>query len=258
MIQEISLYRHGSGEKLSLLHGWGMNSAIFEPLVESLIDDMEIIRVDMPGHGQSQWRRGMTFESQLDALAEVLPDSNLLGWSMGGLFAIGLANRFPLRFPRLSLVCCNPCFVQQADWACAVERLVFDEFSQSLIDNWQVTIKRFVGLQLHGSAQARELIRKITALLIQGGSPNPDALRWGLELLLHHDARAELATLKQPILSILGQRDTLVPNCQQQYLPLINPQIRVECLAHSAHAPFVSHTETVSELLREFIKSSPT
>lgn len=258
MNQEIRLYRHGSGPKLSLLHGWGMNAAIFEPLVESLSGDVELIRVDLPGHGQSEWSPGMKFESQLDALAEVLPDSNLLGWSMGGLFAIGLANRFPLRFPRLSLICCNPCFVQQPDWPCAVERLVFDEFSQSLIENWQATIKRFVGLQLHGSAQARELIRQITALLIQGGSPNPDALRMGLELLLNHDARAKLAGLSQPVLSILGQRDTLVPNCQAEHLPLINPQIRVECLAHSAHAPFVSHTETVSELLREFIKSSPT
>jgi pimeloyl-[acyl-carrier protein] methyl ester esterase len=257
MNQQIRLYRYGAGPRLSLLHGWGMNAAIFEPLVESLRTHVEVICVDLPGHGQSGWNQGMEFDTQVDALAEVLPDSNLVGWSMGGLHAIALAKRFPHQFPRLSLLCCNPCFVQQSEWPCGVERAVFDEFSQSLIANWQTTIKRFVGLQLHGSAQARDMIRRITALLVKGGSPHPEALRQGLELLLTHDARDDLAALPQPVLSILGQRDMLVPESLQNYLALINPQIRVECLAHSAHAPFVSHTETVSDLLREFIKSSP-
>lgn len=258
MKQNIRLYRQGSGEPLTLLHGWGMNSAIFEPLVEALSSEFEIIRVDLPGHGQSGWNDDMDFNNQLDELVEVLPDSNLLGWSMGGLFAINLARRFPQRFPSLTLACCNPCFVQQPDWPCAVEHEVFDEFSQSLIDGWQSTIKRFVGLQLHGSENARELIRQITALLVNGGSPHPDALRMGLQTLLCHDARSELAEISQPVLSILGRRDMLVPKSLAQQLQLINPQIRVECLAQSAHAPFVSHTESVSELLREFIKSSST
>lgn len=257
MNKKIKLYRQGCGEPLSLLHGWGMNSAIFEPLVEALSSEFEIIRVDLPGHGQSSWQEGMTFEQQLDELYEVLPESHLLGWSMGGLFAINLARKFPRRFPSLTLACCNPCFVQQADWFCAVEHEVFDEFSRSLIGNWQSTIKRFVGLQLHGSENARELIRQITALLVNGGSPHPDALRMGLQTLLHYDARNELARLSQPVLSILGRRDMLVPESLAQQLQLINPEIRVECLAQSAHAPFVSHTESVSGLLREFIKSSP-
>ena len=257
MNQDIRLYQEGSGIPLTLLHGWGMNSAIFDPLVDSLAGDFKIIRVDLPGHGQSIWQDGMSFNNQLEVLADILPESNLLGWSMGGLFAINLANRFPQRFSSLTLACCNPCFVQQPDWNCAVEQVVFDEFSQSLIDDWQTTIRRFVGLQLHGVINARELIRQITALLVRGGSPHPDALRMGLQILLSHDARKELAELRQPVLSILGRRDMLVPSSQAQHLQLLNPKIRVECLAQSGHAPFVSHTESVSELLREFIKSSP-
>jgi len=176
---------------------------------------------------------------------------------MGGLFASRLARRYPQQFSRLVLVSSNPCFVQKPDWSCAVKREVFDEFAISLIENWQLTIKRFIGLQLHGISHAREMIRQVTRLLVQGGQPHVEALRMGLDLLLQHDARSELAEMEQPVLAILGARDKLVPRCLAQQIPLINSKIRVECLAQSAHAPFVSHAESITNLLREFIKPTP-
>ncbi len=256
MKEGIKLYRQGSGPAITLIHGWGMNASIFGPLVQRLENDFEVIRVDLPGHGLSPWRSTIEFDGQLDMLADSLPDSNLLGWSMGGLYAINLAKKHPQKFPRLILSNCNPCFVQKPGWPCAVAAAVFNEFSQSLIENWSATIKRFMGLQMHGVEQARDLIRQISALLISGGEPDPDALRQGLELLLRLDARSTLVALPQPVLSILGERDRLAPKCLAQQLALINPQIRVECLAQSAHAPFVSHPVLFSELLREFIKPS--
>jgi pimeloyl-[acyl-carrier protein] methyl ester esterase len=255
MKQRINIISTGVGEPVTLIHGWGMNAAIFEPILPLLARHFEVIRVDLPGHGRSDSAKQLDFDQQVEWLADLVPDSTLLGWSMGGLFAIRLASKYPQKFKNLVLVSSNPCFVQKTNWQCAVEREIFDEFALSLIDDWQATIKRFIGLQLHGISNARELIRQVSGLLVKGGRPEIDALSMGLDLLLKHDARAELAGIAQPVLTILGARDKLVPKCLADQIPLINPQIRVECLAQSAHAPFISHAESVVNLLREFIKS---
>lgn len=258
MRQKIKLYQQGEGLPLTLIHGWGMNSAVFEPLTQLLSTDFNVIRVDLPGHGQSEWIAQADFDEQVDAVAKVLPDSALVGWSLGGLYAQRLVKRYPQKFNKLVLVSCNPCFVQRDDWASAVEVAVFAEFSASLIDNWQSTIRRFLGLQMFGVDQARSLIRQISELLVKGGEPTPEAMQFGLELLLTADARSELAEIKVPVMEVLGKRDTLVPVKLAKQLPLINPSIRVECVARSAHAPFLSHPEKVAGLISEFAKSPTT
>jgi pimeloyl-[acyl-carrier protein] methyl ester esterase len=255
MTIELFISRSGQGRKLVLLHGWGMNGAIFKPLLDYLNDDFEVYTVDLPGHGHSM-RVDVDFDQQVDELSQLLPDSILLGWSMGGLYAIALAQRYPEKFSHLLLVATNPRFVQQDDWPDAVPRQVFDEFSDSLSGDWKATIKRFIGLQLHGVAQSRQLIRHVTSLLYEGGAPHPTALTDGLELLLRHDAREALKKLLQPVMLVLGSRDTLVPISLLQQIHRVNPSIRVECFPHSAHVPFVSHPQQFADLLREFTQSS--
>jgi pimeloyl-[acyl-carrier protein] methyl ester esterase len=232
-----------------------MNSAIFESLLGAIEDDFSGVCVDLEGHGSTPYL-GRGFDAQVEALAEQLPASTLLGWSMGGLYAIALARRFPGKFPAVVLVACNPCFVQQPDWGCAVDRAVFDEFSRGLIDNWQLTMRRFIGLQLKGVASSREMIRHITELLQRGGEPDSAALEAGLQLLLNYDARADLQALKQPVMLVLGERDTLVPVGVARQIRMLKPALHVECVARSAHAPFITHTEIFAELLRGFTESS--
>jgi len=258
MQQAIQSYQQGAGEPITLIHGWGMNSAVFEPLIPLLTKQFEVIRVDLPGCGLTPWVEGADFDAQVDTLSRVLPDSAVLGWSMGGLYALRLSRLYPQRFKKLMLLSCNPCFVQRPDWLTAVDASVFNEFSSDLGADWRATIRRFLGLQVRGSGQARQLIRQISELLMQGGAPNPEAMRFGLELLLKHDARNELAELEVPVMSILGQNDTLVPVELAQQLHLVNHLIRVECLARSAHAPFLSHTDKVADLISEFIKPATT
>ncbi|MBC8209818.1 MAG: pimeloyl-ACP methyl ester esterase BioH [Gammaproteobacteria bacterium] len=258
MQQQIQCYQQGFGEPVTLIHGWGMNSAVFEPLVPLLASQYEVIRVDLPGYGQSGWVKDADFDAQVEALAQVLPDSAVLGWSMGGLYALRLSTLYPERFKKLMLLSCNPCFVQRKNWLTAVEAAVFSEFSKQLEGDFRATIRRFLGLQVRGSAQARQLIRKIAELLMQGGVPSSEAMKFGLELLLRHDAREELAAQEVPVLAILGQHDTLVPVTLAPQLHRVNPSIRVECLAHAAHAPFLSHTDKVADLISEFIKPATT
>ncbi len=259
MIEKIKLYQQGRGEALTLIHGWGMNSAVFKPLAQLFSEEFTVTRVDLPGHGFSAWdARLQEFDNQIEILAEALPESTLLGWSLGGLYATHLVHRYPQKFKKLILVSYNPCFVQRKDWATAVPASVFAEFSASLLDNWTATIRRFIGLQMHGAGSARNLIREISALLVKGGEPESNAMKFGLNLLLTEDARQLLEEIEVPMLAVYGERDTLVPVKLVDQLALINSAIRVECFARSAHAPFLSHSDLFAELIREFVKPTST
>ncbi len=251
MNADIKIYREGCGQALTLIHGWGMNAAVFEPLLASLVDDFCVTRIDLPGYGQSSWL-GENFDQQVEQIAQALDDSIVLGWSLGGLYALRLAHRYPERFHRLILMNSNPCFVQRENWHCAVDAEVFRQFGESLGAGWQATVRRFLGLQMQGIEQARQRVRELTALLEKGGEPDPQALDFGLQCLLEQDLRSHLGELSQPVLCLLGERDTLVPACVGEQIHRISEAIGVECVARSAHAPFLSHRDTVVRLIREF------
>ena len=238
----LSVSRCGHGAPIILIHGWGMNASVFAALNAELVRTREVITVELPGHGLSPWDASLSFSEQVEWIASELPEGEILGWSMGGLYALEMLRQRPQQFSRLLLVCCNPCFVRRSDWHCAVDAMVFDEFAENLNKGWQATIKRFMTIQMHGNAQARSLIRDVTMGLQASGAPNAAALKFGLDLLKQQDMRGLLAELDLPIKMILGGRDTLVPECLVEEIYHVNPKIEVESLASAAHAPFLSHT----------------
>jgi len=242
---------------MTFLHGWGMNSAVFDPLLVRLSARYHAMSVNLPGHGGIDLGRE-DFDDQVMRLARQLPGGIIAGWSLGGLYAMGLVERYPERYQGLLLIGSNPCFVQREDWSAAMPRVLFDEFSAALAADWQTTIRRFIGLQLHGADNARALVRRITGLVVSGGMPQPSALSFGLELLAGQDFRPLLARIAVPAMVVLGRRDKLVPASLCEQLPLINPAVRVECLARSAHAPFLSHEAEFIGLLDEFVESTQT
>ncbi len=44
----------GAGQPLILLHGWGFNHHIWQPIIAPLAARWRVYQVDLPGHGQSE------------------------------------------------------------------------------------------------------------------------------------------------------------------------------------------------------------
>lgn len=251
----LNLTQHGQGRALSWLHGWGMNSAIFAPVIASMSAGYSHHLIDLPGYGRS-FTTAASFSEEVELIDHSLPPSVLVAWSMGGLYALELLRRYPEKYSALVLVASNPCFVQREDWSAAMPAQTFRDFADDLIRDWRRTMRRFIGLQLHGVEGARDLIRQVGELVATGGEPRPGVLERGLERLIECDARTAIAEIQAPVMAILGRRDKLVPSGLAQELGALNPTIRVECLARSAHAPFLSHPEEFIRLIDEFTKSA--
>ncbi|MFP4076237.1 MAG: alpha/beta fold hydrolase, partial [Halochromatium sp.] len=99
------------------------------------------------------------------------------------------------RIRALILVTANPRFVQAADWRAAMPATTFDGFHAALGDEPAATLARFLSLQVRGSEDARETLRRLRAGLAECPQPQPEALLSGLDLLREEDLRARLADI---------------------------------------------------------------
>lgn len=235
---------------LILLHGWGTTPPlVFDPLCEALPSALSLLAPPLPGYPRSRWLHEAEFSRQIEAMAQDLPRGHLLGWSLGGIYALELVLRYPRKFETLTLVAFNPCFVVRPGWTCAIAESVLDEFCQELERDWQRTLRRFLALQMQGESAARELSRGLWRHIVDNGQPDTGVLRFGLDLLKELDYRSRLGEIEIPLQFILGERDRLVPLSVAQQIADLVAVIQVESVAGAAHAPFLSHPTQVAELL---------
>lgn len=235
------------------VHGWAMNSAVWKACLHLLPDWIEVIRVDLPGHGSMASVSANSINDYVQVLASVVHRPVIwVGWSLGGLAVLQLARLYPERVAGLFLVASNPCFVRQPDWQTGVREEVFAAFSESLEEDVETTIKRFLALQVRGSATAMKTIRQLQQSLQQRGSADIEALRLGLDILSGSDFRRELSMLDKPVCWLLGARDALVPVALAEKLKILNPEINILIDEEAAHAPFISHPQNFIDALVKF------
>ncbi len=226
------------------VHGWAMNSAVWDECIAQLPDWIHVTVVDLPGHGTMADVDFHSLDGCVQTLASLVHHPIIwVGWSMGGLAVLRLAELYPQRVAAALLVATNPCFVRQRDWGCAVEQKIFQQFSDELNNNQEKTIRRFLALQVKGVADAMRVVRQLQQSMVSRGQASVQALSSGLDVLLHSDMRAALKTIKSPLHWALGAKDSLVPAELAQVLQLQYGQQNVTQYPQAGHAPFISHSE---------------
>lgn len=265
--------RYGStGAPLLCIHGWGMHSGMWGGVLEKLAQQFMVSAVDMPGHGYSNAGKGGGGKGQglvfpfslpsspfsLDTVVDELSEKfsgplTICGWSLGGQVALRFAMKYPQQVNRLVLVSSTPCFVQRADWSCAMAAQTLSDFAVALQQDYAATLRRFLALQVRGSEQEREILLALRQSLMSRGEPDLAALQAGLEILNDADLRAGLPGVCQKTLVIAGERDTLTPLAASQYMVEQMPGARLATIAGAAHAPFLSHPEEFVKRMAEFL-----
>jgi pimeloyl-[acyl-carrier protein] methyl ester esterase len=160
-----------------------------------------------------------------------------------------IATKYPERVQAVVMIACNPCFVARDDWPHAMSVGNFQAFQQGLTINPEATLKRFIALQCQGSSSQKHDARWLQQQLAMTPFPPLAVLQAGLATLKAADFRPQLAQLKQPVYSILGQEDNLVPSSIAKDLARVNPQLQCLTIAGAAHVPFVSHPDMVADKL---------
>ncbi|MGB5834545.1 MAG: pimeloyl-ACP methyl ester esterase BioH [Thiohalocapsa sp.] len=240
---------------LVMLHGWGMNSAVWGALLSALGGRLKPVPIDLPGHGDEPFDAALRWLPHwADDCLRRAPDHAIwLGWSLGGMVAIQAALQAPKRVHALVLMGATPRFVQAVDWRAAVAEETLVQFGDGLRDDPDAVLDRFLALQVRGSSEARATLRKLRGELARRPAPDPEALSAGLDILREEDLRGPLPDLTMPALWLFGDRDTLVPSPVAERVSLLTHQARTRVIGGAAHAAFLSHTETVVGEINAFL-----
>jgi len=240
-----------------LLHGWGLNSGVWQGIHPLLVGKYTLITPDLPGFGQQRiYPEEYTLAEVTAQLAAQIPDHSVVcGWSLGGLLSIALAKYYPDKVARLALCAASPRFLAAPDWP-GMQPAILTQFAHALTDNLGQTIQRFLAIQAMGSEHAKADIQQLRHAIAAYPLPETGAVQGALRLLAEQDLRKVLAELKQPISACFGRLDALVPAAiiapLQQYLP----QARFTVFDKASHAPFISHPADFVAWLENVIAGS--
>lgn len=254
-----------------LVHGWGMNHSVWQPVLDKLPDWLDARALDLPGHGQRPdasftdlWSLSEDLQAQCAAFKQQNRPLILLGWSLGALPCLQIAIDKLAQVDGLLLVSSSPCFVTRPGWTAGVDGEIFNRFAQSLNADFSGTIRRFLSLQVRGPesgsasgpasgpASGRAILRDLRARVLAQPRPSQACLDAGLAILQQVDLRSQLADIPLPVSWALGAQDGLVSIELAAALTTLMPQADVRQYASAGHAPFLSHTDAFVQQLVEF------
>ena len=99
---DVNYIQYGKGKKnIVLLHGWGQNIEMMDPIGKRLENLATITIIDLPGHGQSsEPKEALTIYDYCEVVKELLDKLKikkpiLIGHSFGGRISICYASKYP-------------------------------------------------------------------------------------------------------------------------------------------------------------------
>lgn len=245
----------GTGSDLVLIHGWGMNGAVWDPIVNQLSEHYRVHTVDLSGYGHSADLGSAEFSKMVEQVLAQAPERAVwLGWSLGGLIATQAAIKSPERVSRLVTVASSPCFAAEKGWR-GIKPVVLSQFTEQLQDDFTLTVERFMALQAMGSPNAKQDIKQVKRAVFSRPAPNPTALATGLAILADIDLRDVLSQISMPFCRMYGRLDGLVPIKVAHDMDALVPDSIKVVFENASHAPFISHSDEFITELRSFLNN---
>ncbi|MEY3745527.1 MAG: Pimeloyl-[acyl-carrier protein] methyl ester esterase [Pseudomonadota bacterium] len=244
----------GQGKDLVLIHGWGMHSGIWEPIIDRFSNQYTLHLVDIPGMGKSHVINPYDLDHVTEEISKALPPSfDILGWSLGSLIAIKMSLMYPKKIHRMVLVGGTPCFINQTDWSYGVDVRDFNNFANNLFKNYKSTMINFYILQLMHSKNSKLIIKKLKEMEAVENPPEIKSLQLGLDILLNNDLRNDINKIKHQTLLITGDMDRLTPKSASMWLESHLKESQLKLIKGASHIPFLSHSDEFFNCLDQFL-----
>jgi pimeloyl-ACP methyl ester carboxylesterase len=246
-------------QTLVLVHGGpgSYDHSYFKPWFARLAERMQVVYLDLRGHGRSAWGDAATWgyevcADDIRAFCDVLGIERpvVLGHSMGGFVAILYGSRHPGHagglillgtFARFDLDRLAEGFRDIAgDEVAALARR--DYAGDDITDSEWTRV--FATFGPHVPSE-EELARRIR---------NPEVNRRGMPLMTELDLRAELPKILSPTLVCVGSADPLATTAAAEILHGLRPDVgRLEVIEGAGHFPWLDAPDRLFGAIGDFV-----
>jgi 3-oxoadipate enol-lactonase len=239
---------------LVLSNSLATNVSMWDPQVAALAGSFRVLRYDQRGHGETEAPAGRYSFDQLIADVIALMDAlsikraHFAGVSMGGATGMGLAQRHADRVDHV-VVCDTPCQSTPATSQQWEERIAIakEKGIEALVDS---TMARWFPPETLAAnpphlARVREMIRTTPVNGFIGCAA----------ALADHDFRSKVATVKRPILFMVGEKDGTAPAAMRQMHGELKGS-RYEELPGAGHISNLDQPDRFTGALREFLSAA--
>ena len=212
---------------LVLFSGLGFSPLTLQPLQEALPGRIDIYVQPLPGTGEGSPDTEDGLEGVLDALPK---RAHVMGWSLGGLVGMALAQHAPERIASLTCLASSPHLLAEANWPG-----VTNENWQPFTDQSPAGRERASRLLMRLQGD-RSVIRDLRPHVL---SPDLPAWVWGLEALGGWDLRGFVRKPTVPLCMVFAEADQLLPVALAHTLSREGLQIQIHTVPEAPHAlPF--------------------
>ncbi len=238
-----------------LIHGSGASGSSWSPVVPALASQHHVIRVDLPGHGQSPPAPSYDVPEQAGRVAELLDDLGLrhvtaVGHSSGGYIATALTEQRPNLVGALALISSGPSPDALLPQPVLLRVLMAPPFGPLL---WLVRsdamIRKGISVVCNLPVDIPDdLVGEVRGI---GYRTFRTVLRQNAAYIAERNLPERLTALDVPVLVIFGAADRRwKPSSARQYDAV--PNARVEQLPDVGHLPMFEAPQPTSQLLLDF------
>ena len=245
----------GAGQPpLVLVHGFPLDSRMWESQVNALSDRWCVIAPDLRGFGQSKSESAFTLESLADDLHALLGSIRALpcvlaGLSMGGYTALAYARKYPADLRGLVLVDTKsePDTPEGKEGRQKMIDLVRKEGSRSVAD--QMLPKMLAKDAAEQRPQQAQALRRLMEAC------PPKTIEHALAAMRDRpDRTAELGSIRVPALVLVGESDAITPPAGAEKMAKAIPGAQYVMVRGAGHMSPMEQPEQVNRALRAFLE----
>ena len=249
---------------LVMLHGFGCDSRVFASIGTKLSKDLDVLMVDIPGHGETKEEfRDFPFSAYtiLYALDNYLKEPYcLLGWSMGGQIALEMTKQKSDHkcddpgcshnpIGSLILISSTPRFVSSGDFPVGMNKAVFNKFKKGINEHAESSIDDFYKLLFSNGEDSGTYIDEMKKQM-----PSQKTLSSCMESFEKSDERSVLPKISVPTLIITGDSDAIIDPKASMFLSQEIKNSALKVFKGAGHAPHLTREKEVENEIRDFIR----
>ncbi len=250
---ELMYRKTGKGKPVVLLHGYGENQMIWDPVLKYLPKQYKYIIPELPGFGKQEVKDPVTMEIFASYINDILEKEKikkavLLGHSMGGYITMAFAKKYPEKLNAIGLLHSHVYADSDEQIAARKKAITFIQKNGAIL-----YLKDFAK-NLFAPSTAKKIVAAHLASIIHTA---PEGLTAALQAMIKRkDHAAVLKSLRMPVLFLFGREDKIMPLQKMLTQCALPGKCTVEILDKSGHMGMLEEPKKFGKILGDFLNGN--